>query len=75
MINHQNEQIKISIRNLESQIKNMYHTIEHSQDESIKVIKKSKENPKLNSQIGQSLDKILKYLEENQNNAYFDVRS
>lgn len=53
----------------------MYHTIEHSQDESIKVIKKSKENPKLNSHIGQSLDKILKYLEENQNNAYFDVRS
>ena len=30
----------------------MYHTIEHSQDESIKAIKKSKENPKLNSHIG-----------------------
>jgi len=52
IIHHENDQIKIAIRNLESQVKNMYHSLEHSQEESIKVIKKAKENPKLQAHNG-----------------------
>ena len=75
LINHENDQIRIAIRNMQSQINNVYHTLEHSQDESIKLIKKSKENPKLAVHIGEGLDKLLKAIEESQNNNYFDVRS
>ena len=39
------------------------------------MIKKSKENPKLAVHIGESLEKLLKAIEESQNNNYFDVRS
>ena len=49
---HDNDQIKISVRNLESQLKNMHHSLEHDQEESIKVIKRAKENPKLQAQNG-----------------------
>ena len=74
-IHHENDQIRIAIRNIESQIKNLCHSLQHSQEQSIKIIKKSKENPKLSINIGQSLDKILKSIEQSQNNNYFDVRS
>jgi hypothetical protein len=75
LLSHENDQIRIAIRNIESQIKNMHHTIEHSQDESIKVIKKTKENPNVPSHIGETLDKIMKAIEESQSSTYFDVRS
>ena len=32
LINHENDQIRIAIRNVQSQINNVYHTLEHSQD-------------------------------------------
>ena len=74
-IGHDNEQIKIACRNIESQIKNNLFTLEHSQEESIKLIKKAKENPKTGSSNIEMLDRIMKFLEDSQNNNYFDVRS
>ena len=72
---HEIEQIKIAGRNVDSQIRNLCHSIEHSQEESIKYIKKAKENPKLPPHIIEGLDRIMKSIEESQQNNYFDVRS
>ena len=49
VIGHDKDHIRVTIRNVESQVKNMYHSIEHAQEESIKAIKKAKENPKISS--------------------------
>ena len=75
IIVHDNDQIKIAFRNIGSQLKNMHHSLEHDQEESIKVIKRAKENPKLQAQNGEQLNILLKWIEESQNNNYFDVRS
>ncbi len=45
------------------QIKNLYDSISHVHNQSVKVVQKAKTNPKLSPNILNDLDSILKSLE------------
>jgi hypothetical protein len=77
-LNHENDQVRISIRNIHSQISNLYGSIEHSQTEAIKLIEKAKEKTGISPLFAESLDKLQKQLEESRHtndHDYFDARS
>lgn len=62
ILNHENDQVRISIRNINSQISNLYGSIEHSQTEAIKLIEKAKEKAGISPLFAESLDKLQKQL-------------
>ena len=57
------------------EIKNLYGSIDHSHQESIKVVEKAKTNPKLPENLTTQLDAILRSLEVSQQADNFSVRS
>ena len=56
------ELLKQNVHHCEIEIKNLYKSIGHSRSESVKVVEKAKNNPKINPAIGDELDKILQTL-------------
>jgi hypothetical protein len=64
-----------SLRSLESQVVNTHQSIEHAQEESLKLIKKARENPKLSPALAETLDRITKSIEENQALNYYEIRT
>ena len=55
--------MRISIKNCELEIKNLYDSISHVHNESVKVVEKARTNPKLAPNLITDLDSILKSLE------------
>ena len=47
IIAHEKEQLRIGIKNCDMEIKNLYGSIEHTHNESVKVVEKAKTNPKV----------------------------
>lgn len=54
-LNHEIDQIRQTIKNTESQLTNLNQSIEYSQEESKKLIKKAKENPKISQTLAENL--------------------
>jgi hypothetical protein len=42
ILNHENDQIRITIKNIHSQINNLVGSIDHAHNEAVKVIEKAK---------------------------------
>ncbi len=42
ILNHENDQIRITIKNIHSQINNLVGSIDHALNEAVKVIEKAK---------------------------------
>lgn len=55
--------MRINIKNCELEIKNLYDSISHVHNESVKVVEKARTNPKLTPNLITDLDSILKSLE------------
>lgn len=66
--------MKINIKNCELEIKNLYDSISHVHNQSVKVVEKAKSNPKTSNNLLNDLDAILKSLELVQPDNY-SVRS
>lgn len=66
--------MRINIKNCELEIKNLYDSISHVHNESIKVVEKARTNPKLAPNLITDLDSILKSLELTPHDNY-SVRS
>jgi hypothetical protein len=47
IIAHQKEQLRISIKNCDLEVKNVYDSIGHIHNETVKIVEKAKNNPKL----------------------------
>ena len=43
--------MKIEIKNCDMEIKNLYGSIEHTHNESVKVVEKAKTNPKVGENL------------------------
>ena len=63
IISHEKEQMRINIKNCELEIKNLYDSISHVHNESVKVVEKAKTSPKITPNLIADLDSILKSLE------------
>ena len=72
---HEMEQLKMTFRSIQNQTIKLTVNIQIAQSQTIKEIRKAKENPRISSVLSDNLDRVLKSIEQNQAINFSEVRT